>query len=101
MKPGRGLTVRFVVLVVVVLLLPELEPAIVESVGAREGSGKVNGDDDAADELGGGDAAGLAHAAVVDGDGEGEGLAGEAAECGGVEVEAGGGGGGVRRRRRR
>lgn len=73
----------------------ELHPSGVENRLPGVGTGEVEGDLDAAEELAGGDAAGAAHAAGVDGDAEEEVAGGgEAAEGGGVEVEAAGGGGG-------
>jgi len=73
----------------------EVEPAAVEGVGVREGSGEVNGEMNPAQQLGAAHPAGAAHWAVVDGEDEAERLPGEAAEGGGVEVESRGGGGGV------
>ena len=73
----------------------EVEPAVVEGVGVREGSGEVNGEMNPAQQLGAAHPAGAAHWAVVDGEDEAEGLSGEAAEGCGVEVEGWGGGGGV------
>lgn len=50
---------------------------------------EVNAEVDSAQQLPAGDAAGPAHPTGVDGDPECDGLAGEAAEQGGVHVEAG------------
>lgn len=69
----------------------EFEPAIVEGIGRREGSWELNGEEDMAQKLGTTDATIAAHWADINGDGEDDGLAGEAAESCGVEVESGSG----------
>lgn len=80
--------VRFVNLVRFAVLFFEPEPAAVERDGARERGGEVDGEVDPADEFRGGDAACAGGAAGVDGEAESERSNGEAAERGGVEVEA-------------
>lgn len=82
MKPSRGL----------VRLIPQLHPPIVEHDGVDLSAIHVNADVNTAEQLSGADATGPAHAAGVNGHAESYGLAGKAAESGGVKVEAGGGG---------
>lgn len=88
MKSSRGL----------VWLVPQLHPAGLEHAGPGIGALQVDDDVDPSQQLPAADAASAAHAARVDGHADRDGLAGESAECGGVEVKTGGRGGGGRRR---
>ena len=88
MKSGRGL----------VRLVPQLHPAGLEHVRPGLGAFQVDADVDPSQKLAAADAARAAHAASVDRHAESDGLAGEFAEGGRVEVKTGGGCGGVRRR---
>lgn len=89
MKPRHRLSVRRFG---AGFFLSQAEPAGVEGAGAGERGGEVEGEVEAAEEFGGGDAAGAGGAAGVDGEAEGERFGGEATERAGVEVEARGGG---------
>lgn len=87
-KSSRGL----------VRLVPQLHPAGLEHAGPALGALQVDADVDPSQQLPAADAARAAHAARVNRHTERDGLAGESAEGGGIEVKTRGGGGGVRRR---
>lgn len=92
-EPGARLVVQF-------RALTKLHPPAVEHPRpGRAGPLEAHTEPDAAQQLAAHDTARVAGAATVDGDTEGGGPTGEAAESGGVEVECGGrvGGGGEER----
>lgn len=76
----------------------ELLPPALEQNRFRLGPTEINRDLHDAEQLPGGDPAGLPHSAGEHGELESGGLFGEAAEGGGIEVEGFGGGEGVRGR---